>query len=135
MKIPILRLNKRILIVPIHADITDEGVINFQNDLTKQVSELEAQGVIIDISALDIIDSFMARVLNDTTSMIRLLGAEVVICGIQPAIALTLVEMGRNLVNVSTAFNLEKALIVLAELIEKAHHLSLGKKTNDRGIL
>lgn len=115
MRVPILRLNARVLVVALGADISDEGVLGFQNELGERAAAMQARGVVIDVSALDIVDSFMARVLNDCARMLRLLGAEVVVCGVQPAVALTLVEMGRNLVDVSTAFTLERALQRLDE--------------------
>jgi rsbT antagonist protein RsbS len=117
MRVPILRLNARVLIVALGADITDDGVMSFQNDLSERAAAMEAGGVVIDVSALDIVDSFMARVLNDTASMLRLLGAQVVVCGVQPAVAMTLVEMGRDLVNVATALTLERALLRLDQLM------------------
>jgi rsbT antagonist protein RsbS len=117
MKVPILRLNRDVLIVPIHADVTDEDVLMFQSDLTEGLARNEARGVVIDVSALDIVDSFMARVLNDTARMLGLMGAQVVICGVQPPVALTLVEMGRNLSPMATAFNLELALERLSALM------------------
>ncbi|MGY6214336.1 STAS domain-containing protein [Methylolobus aquaticus] len=117
MKVPILRLNRDVLIVPIHADVTDEDVLMFQSDLTEALARNEARGVVIDVSALDIVDSFMARVLNDTARMLGLMGAQVVICGVQPPVALTLVEMGRNLSPMATAFNLELALERLSALM------------------
>jgi rsbT antagonist protein RsbS len=120
MRVPILRLNSRVLVVALGFDITDESVMGFQNDLSERSSAMQARGVVIDVSALDIVDSFMARVLNDTARMLRLLGAEVVVCGIQPAVAMTLVEMGRNLVDVATAFTLERALVRLDELMVAA---------------
>jgi rsbT antagonist protein RsbS len=113
-------LNARTLIVPLHADVNDDGVLEFQGQLTQRVAEQQVLGVVIDVSALDVVDSYMARVLNDTARMLRLLGASVVVCGIQPAVALTLVEMGRNLVDVATAFNLERALVRLTELMDTA---------------
>lgn len=115
MRVPMLRLNRRTLIVPLHAEVGDDAVQNFQTELTERVATQQITGVVLDVSALDIVDSYMARVLNDTARMLRLLGAAVVICGIQPAVALTLVEMGRDLVDVPTAFNLERALQRLAE--------------------
>ena len=117
MRVPLLRLNARTLIVPLYADIDDEGVLSFQSDLTERVAQDQVRGVVIDVSALDVVDSYMARVLNDTARMLRILGAGVVVCGVQPAVALTLVEMGRNLVDVPTAFNLERALVRLERLI------------------
>jgi rsbT antagonist protein RsbS len=120
MRVPILRLNARVLIVALGADISDEDVMAFQGDLTGRAAALQARGVVIDVSALDIVDSFMARVLNDSARMLRLLGTEVVVCGLQPAVAMTLVEMGRNLVDVSTAFTLERALSRLDTLMARA---------------
>lgn len=123
MRVPILRLNARVLIVALGADISDESVIDFQGDLTERAAKMQARGVVIDVSALDLVDSFMARVLNDSARMLRLLGAEVVVCGVQPAVAMTLVEMGGNLVSVSTTFTLERGLKVLEELMVRAEQI------------
>lgn len=123
MRVPILRLNARVLLVALGADITDEGVMDFQAALTERASAMQARGVVIDVSALDLIDSFMARVLNDSARMLRLLGAEVVVCGIQPAVAMTLVEMGSRLVDVKTTFTLERALAQLDQLMARALEL------------
>lgn len=112
MKIPILRLG-RILLSSVQSDLTDVDALQFQDDLVRKVAAVEAQGVAIDITALDVVDSFMARVLNDTASMARLLGAEVVICGVQPYVAMTLIEMGRSLIASDCAFNLEQGLKML----------------------
>jgi rsbT antagonist protein RsbS len=109
MKIPILRLD-RILLISIQADLSDNDAMQFQSDLVTRVAEVEALGVAIDITALDVVDSYMARVINDTASMVRLLGAEVVICGVQPFVALTLVEMGRDLLGADCTFNLGEGL-------------------------
>lgn len=134
MRMPILRLNAEVLIVPLHAEITDEDVVAFQTDITNRVADMEARGVVVDISALDLVDSYMARVLNDTASMMHLLGADVVICGMRPAVALTLVEMGRNMVGVATAFNLEMALKRLAELMAETQRGGLTRLSRgDRG--
>lgn len=120
MRVPILRLNARVLIVALSADITDDSVMDFQADLAERCAAMQARGVVIDVSALDVVDSFMARVLNDSARMLRLLGAEVVVCGVQPAVAMTLVEMGSNLVNVTTTFTLERGLVRLEELMARA---------------
>ncbi|MBK1673882.1 anti-anti-sigma factor [Ectothiorhodospira shaposhnikovii] len=112
MRIPILRLD-RILLVSIQEDLTDDEAMQFQSDLVNRVAEVEALGVAVDITALDVVDSYMARVINDTASMVRLLGAEVVICGIQPFVAMTLIEMGRDLIGADCAFNLEQGLEML----------------------
>lgn len=125
MRIPILRLDARTLVVVLSADFTDEMVMQFQGELAERVSATEARGAVIDVSALDIVDSFLARVLNDSARMLRLLGAETVLCGVQPAVAMTLVEMGRNLVGVTTAFTLEQALARLRARIERADRLAV----------
>ena len=117
MKIPILKL-KDILITSIQIDLTDEEAIVFQTDVLAKVSETDANGLVIDITALDVVDSFMARVLNNTATMVRLLGAEVVLCGMQPSVALTLIEMGRELIGVETALNLDQAVDKINELIK-----------------
>ena len=118
MKIPILRL-KGILLTSIQVDLTDQDALEFQTDLLRMVSETEAQGAVIDITALDVIDSFMARVLNETASMVALLGTPIVICGMPPAVALTLTEMGRELIGVETALNLDQAMDTLQRLLEE----------------
>lgn len=131
MRVPLLRLNAQTLIVPLHADVNDDGVLDFQSDLSTRVAADEVRGVVIDISALDVVDSYMARVLNDTARMLRLLGASVVVCGVQPAVALTLVEMGSNLVDVPTAFNLERALARLQPLMAAADDAESTEKARD----
>ncbi len=120
MGVPILSLSARVLIVAFAADLDDDTVMAFQNDLSERTTAAQARGVVIDVSALDVIDSFMARVLKDSAGTLRLLGAEVVVCGIQPAVAMTLVEMGRDLIGVATAFTLERALVRLEELMDAA---------------
>jgi len=112
VKIPILRLG-RILLTSVQVDLTDADALQFQDDLVNKIVDTEAMGIAIDITALEVVDSFMARVINDTASMARLLGAEVVICGVQPFVAMTLVEMGRDLIGADCAFNLEQGLRVL----------------------
>ncbi len=116
MKVPILKL-KDILLTSIQIDLTDEDAIEFQNDVMQQVSRTEAKGIVIDITALDVVDSYMSRVLNDTANMVRLLGCEVVITGMQPSVALTLIEMGRELINVETSLNLDQGMEKLQQLI------------------
>ena len=116
MRIPILRL-KGILLTSIQVDLTDEDALGFQRDVLSRVNQTEAKGVVIDITALDVVDSFMARVLNDTAHMARLLGAQVVICGMRPAVALTLVEMGRELVDVETVLNLDQGMEAIEQVI------------------
>ncbi|MGD7034027.1 STAS domain-containing protein [Methylotuvimicrobium buryatense] len=116
MKIPILRLG-RILLTSVQIDLSDNDVLQFQSDVVAQISEVEALGIAIDISALDVVDSYMARVLSDTAGMARMLGAEVIISGIQPFVAMTLIEMGRGLIGADCVFNLEQAVERLNERI------------------
>lgn len=118
MKVPVLKL-KNILLTSIQVDLTDEDALEFQEDLLKAVQRNEADGVIIDITVLDVVDSFLARVFNETAIMVKLLGAEAVISGMQPDVALTLVEMGRELIGVSTAINLDHGMEKLQDLISK----------------
>ena len=117
MAIPILQL-KELLLVSIQMDLSDDDALQFQDDLVGKARDSRSSGVVIDITALEVVDSFMARVLNDTASMVRLVGAETVICGMQPAVALTLTEMGRELVGVETSLNLDQGVDRLNALIE-----------------
>jgi len=130
MKIPILQLG-RILLVSIQVDLTDTDAMQFQNDLVNKIAATEALGIAIDITALDVVDSFMARLISETASMARLLGAEVVICGIQPYVAMTLVEMGRDLIGADCAFNLEQAMNILGRLIALRGDSSLNSGDDD----
>lgn len=116
MKIPILRIG-RLLLASIQVEMSDADALHFQNDLVQKISQIEALGVAIDITSLEVVDSYMARVINDTATMARLLGAEVVVCGIQPYVAMTLVEMGRGLIGADCVFDLEQALLRLKERI------------------
>lgn len=115
MNIPILQL-RNILLTSLQTDLTDRDIIEFQDNFLSVVEQTNATGAVIDITALDIVDSFMARVINDTASMVRLLGTEVVISGMQPSVALTLIEMGRELIGVQSALNLDQAIAMLQEL-------------------
>jgi rsbT antagonist protein RsbS len=116
VKISILRYGDTLL-TSIQVDLTDQDALEFQSDVLQMVRETEAQGIVVDITALDVVDSFMARIINDTAEMVRLLGSEVVVCGIQPAVALTLTEMGRELIGVETALNLEQGMGKVQRLI------------------
>ena len=116
MRIPILQL-KGILLTSIQVDLADQDALEFQDDLLAEVSRTEAEGVVIDITALEVVDSFMARVLNETARMAQTLGAEVVLCGMQPSVALTLTEMGRELIGVETALNLEQGVEKVQRLV------------------
>ncbi|MET0067797.1 MAG: STAS domain-containing protein [Candidatus Thiodiazotropha sp.] len=109
MRVPILKI-KNLLLTSIQIDLDDQELADFRADMLDKVQNTEAKGAVIDISALDVVDSYMARIISETAHMIGLLGCRVVVCGMQPSVALTLVEMGRELVGVETALNLEHGL-------------------------
>ena len=111
-RIPILKLG-RALIVTIQVDMHDRLVMALQDDLTSRIAETGARGVLIDISALGIVDSFIGRMIANTASMARVLDAETVLVGMQPAVAITLVELGLSLPGVRTALNVEKGMSLL----------------------
>jgi rsbT antagonist protein RsbS len=118
VEIPILKL-KNILLTSIQSDMNDDDALKYQSDVMSTLEKSGAKGLIIDITAMDIMDSFMARVINETARMARLMGARVVLCGMQPMVALTLVEMGRELIGVDTALNLDKGFDKLVKMINE----------------
>lgn len=114
LNVPILQLG-RLLITTVLFDLSDEQALQFQTKVVNAINQHTAEGIVIDISTLDVVDSYMARVINDTASAARLVGAEVVVCGVQPYVAMALVELGRDLFNVDTTFNLEQGLDCLKQ--------------------
>nr|WP_153252860.1 STAS domain-containing protein [Priestia megaterium] len=98
------------LLVSIQWELDDQTAIQFQEDLLSKIHQTGAKGVVIDLTSIDMIDSFIAKVLGDVVSMSNLMGARVVLTGIQPAVAITLVELGIGLNDVLTALDLEKGL-------------------------
>lgn len=116
--IPILKL-KNFLLVSIQTDLHDRMAEQLQYDILKRISETEAKGVLIDISALQMVDSFIGRTLADTARMATTLDAEIVIVGMQPAVAITLVELGLSLGGVKTATNLDKGYELLQRILEE----------------
>ncbi len=116
-RIPILKL-KDCLIVSIQWELDDQTAISFQEDLLEKLHTTSARGVVIDLTPIDFIDSFIAKVLGDVINMSGLMGAKVVITGIQPAVAITLIELGIRLENVSTALDLENGLEKLERELE-----------------
>ncbi|MGM9924939.1 MAG: STAS domain-containing protein [Bacillus sp. (in: firmicutes)] len=109
MRIPILKLYN-CLLVSIQWELDDGTALQFQEDLLSKIHETGANGVVIDLTSVDYIDSFIAKILGDVVSMSKLMGARVVITGIQPAVAITLIELGITLNEVYTALDLEKGL-------------------------
>ncbi|MGQ4435541.1 MULTISPECIES: STAS domain-containing protein [unclassified Streptomyces] len=112
-RIPILRIGDT-LVVSVQFDLEDQTVLNLQEDLADQIVAKSAQGVIIDISALEIVDSFVGRMLATVAAISRVLDARTVVVGMRPAVAITLVELGLSLGGVSTALDLEKGLAKLS---------------------
>ena len=115
-RIPILKLGE-CLLVSIQVDMHDRLAMALQDDLTGRIVSSRAKGVLIDISALEIVDSFIGRVLGDIAAMSRILDAETVVVGMRPAVAITLVELGLSLEGVRTSLNLERGMELLRSRI------------------
>src|SRR5919112_6635760 len=115
-RVPILRMGK-FLLVTIQIDLYDRLATNLESDLVQMVNKTEARGVLIDISALSIVDSFMGRILGNIGSMSKIMDAETVVVGMQPAVAITLIELGLELKGVYTALNVERGMQLLKEKI------------------
>ena len=111
-RIPILKMGE-FLLVSIQVDMHDRLALTLQDDLTEQIVKTRARGVLIDISALEIVDSFMGRMLGNIAAMASVLDADTVVVGMQPAVAITLVELGLSLTGVRTALNVEKGMALL----------------------
>ncbi len=111
-RIPILRMGD-FLLVTIQVDMHDRLALTLQDDLTSKIAETNARGVLIDISALEIVDSFIGRMIANISGMARILDAETVVVGMQPAVAITLVELGLALPGVRTALNVERGMNLL----------------------
>ncbi|MGN6417400.1 MAG: STAS domain-containing protein [Pseudobacter sp.] len=115
-QIPILRMGK-FLLVTIQIDLYDRLATNLETNLVQMVNKTGARGVLIDISALSIVDSFMGRILGNIGSMSKIMDAETVVVGMQPAVAITLIELGLELKGVHTALNVEKGMELLKNKI------------------
>ncbi len=113
-RIPILRMGK-MLLVTIQVDMHDRLAMTLQDDLTERIVKDRAKGVLIDISALDVVDSFIGRMISNTAAMARVLDANTVVVGMQPAVAITLVELGLALTGVKTALNVEQGIALLGK--------------------
>jgi rsbT antagonist protein RsbS len=111
-RIPILRTSE-FLLVTIQVDMHDRLAITLQDDLTNQIVKHHSRGVLIDISSLEVVDSFIGRMIGNIAAMSRVLDAETVVVGMQPAVAITLVELGLSLPGVRTALNVDKGMELL----------------------
>jgi rsbT antagonist protein RsbS len=111
-RIPILKLGE-FLLVTVQVDMHDRLAMALQDDLTEKIVNVHARGVLIDISALDVVDSFIGRMLGNIASMSRILDAETVVVGMRPAVAITLVELGLSLPGVRTALDVERGMTLL----------------------
>ena len=116
-RIPILQMGD-FLLVTIQVDMHDQTALALQEDLAARIEGSGANGVLIDISALDIVDSFIGRMLANISGIARVLDATTVVVGMQPAVAITLVELGLSLPGVRTALNVERGMLLLASVVK-----------------
>ena len=122
-RIPILKMGE-FLLVTIQVDMHDRLALTLQDDLTTRIVAVHAHGVLIDISALEIVDSFVGRMLDNIAAMARVLDAETVVVGMQPAVAMTLVELGLSLRGVRTALNVEQGMDLLHTLLAPSERVN-----------
>ena len=115
-RIPILKLED-VLLVSIQVDMHDQLALTLQDDLTQKIVATRARAVLIDISALEMVDSFMGRMLGNIASMSRILDAQTVVVGMRPAVAITLVELGLSLPGIRTALNVDAGLVLMREVL------------------
>jgi rsbT antagonist protein RsbS len=118
-RIPILRMGE-FLLVTIQVDMHDQLALQLQDDLTRAIEKRAAKGVLIDISALEMVDSFIGRMIADISGMARILDARTVLVGMQPAVAITLVELGLSLPGVATALNVERGMVLLRRALTES---------------
>ena len=112
--IPILRMGN-LLLITVQVDMHDRLAMSLQDDLTQQIVRYNSRGVLIDISALEVVDSFIGRMLDNIASVSRILDAQTVVVGMQPAVAITLVELGLSLPGIRTALNVERGMQILQQ--------------------
>jgi rsbT antagonist protein RsbS len=108
-----------LLLVTIQVDMHDQLALTLQDDLSERISKTTARGVLIDISALDMVDSFIGRMIGTISGLSKIMDAETVLVGMQPAVAITLVELGLTLPGVSTALNVERGMKLLQERVRE----------------
>jgi rsbT antagonist protein RsbS len=129
-RIPILKMGD-VLLVTIQVDMHDQLALALQDDLTEKISHTGARGVLIDISAVEVVDSFMGRMIANIAAMARILDAQTVLVGMQPAVAITLVELGLTLPGVRTALNVERGMALLRGDVGSASRSLLGEADGD----
>jgi rsbT antagonist protein RsbS len=132
-RIPILRMGP-VLLVSIQVDMHDELAHGLQDDLTNAITTHGSRGVLIDISSLGVVDSFMGRMLANIAGIARVLDAATVVVGMQPAVAITLVELGLSLEGVRTALNIEKGMVLLQAAIadyQTSHYVMVDADGTD----
>ncbi|MGY8562073.1 STAS domain-containing protein [Stenotrophomonas rhizophila] len=118
-RIPILQMGD-LLLVTIQVDMHDQLALTLQDDLSDRIQKTSARGVLIDISALDIVDSFIGRMISTISALASIMDARTVVVGMQPAVAITLVELGLTLANVQTALNVERGMKLLQQRNDEA---------------
>jgi rsbT antagonist protein RsbS len=128
-RIPILKMGDSLL-VSIQVDMHDRLAMQLQDDLTEQIAATSARGVLIDISSLEMVDSFIGRMLGNIAAMSRVLDAQTVVVGMRPAVAITLVELGMSLPGVRTALNVERGM----ELLSNQGDSTYAGRGNDAGL-
>ena len=121
LRIPILKIG-RVLVVPIQVDMDDQTVIQLQENILSQLEQTDARGLLIDISLLEIVDSFIGRMLSDIAAMARIMDARTVVVGMQPAVAITLVELGVELKGVDTVLNVDEGIKLLRSDLSVIDH-------------
>ncbi len=131
-RIPILKLGKA-LIVTIQVDMHDRLAVALEEDLTTRIVATGARGVLIDISALEIVDSFIGRMLDNIAAVSRVLDAETVVVGMRPAVAITLVELGLSLNGVRTALNIERGMALIQAAEDADQEASGPADADDEG--